>query len=169
MALVVAGGPAPSAHADSDVGPTTTRSWYGTVPAIVDVAAGGVMIAGLSRDEDPGFIFLGAASASAIAAPLVHLRNGENRKALTSFGLRAGLPALTVGLAFAAGAWSPCHSERGCDNDIYVYGMVGWAVAAFIDLARSSRVVEPPPAKAAWAPLISVTPDGASAGFAATF
>jgi len=106
-------------------------------------------------------------------APAIHGFHREGRRALLSFGLRAGLPLLFGFLGEQIDGAPPCEScQDSLRSDGKVFGLTaGVLLAMAIDGALLSRPIrartERP--RAAWTPAVHAVSGGALAGLAGTF
>jgi hypothetical protein len=120
----------------------------------------------------------GALSTYAFGAPAVHLLRDQSGKALTSLGLRVGLPVLAVGIA-SIGRDSIC-SEHSPDHDtihchersarMLVAGAISVGVASLIDGAFIAWESPPEPQKLSLSPMLAWDGEkGGVAGVTGTF
>jgi hypothetical protein len=90
-----------------------------------------------------------------ISGPIVHLAHGHPLLALGSFGLEAGLPALTVGLALGT------RCSDLCDTNVLVL-VVGTPIALSIGTAIDSAALawedRPKAREGALAPAVRIAP-----------
>jgi hypothetical protein len=106
-------------------------------------------------------------------APAIHGVHREGRRALLSFGLRAGLPLLLGFVGEQIDGAPPCEAcQDSLRSDGKVFGLTaGVLLAMAIDgalLARPTRPRAERP-RAAWTPAVHGVPGGALAGLAGTF
>lgn len=80
-----------------------TKRWYGWQTLSLDAAALGLGVVSFAAHDGEGtasaLLGSGALSTYAFGAPAVHLLRGNEGKALTSLGLRVGVPLLAAGIA----------------------------------------------------------------------
>lgn len=114
--------------------------WYGWQVLVADAASATIMGAALALTPDrgssnvnAGFFFAGV-GAHAVAAPAVHLANGELGRAAGSLGMRVG--ATTLGFALGVAMAPGCGEEKMCFNALgggFIGGLVGMVTASALD------------------------------------
>lgn len=162
----------PAAPVDRDVTPPPETVWYGYKLLIADAASFGLLVAGMSADMAP--VGVPGLAGMFIAAPAVHLSEGEGGRALGSLGLRLLMPV--AGGLIAGGLYELDQKDsRDCDcmGGIFAVagGMaLGLAGAMIVDAAWLGWGKKATAEKSvALLPSLAVTPNGASMGLAGRF
>jgi len=161
-----------NANAPPYVGP---MRWYGWETLVVD--AGGISaflaaVGSSNRGMSTGLVELGLAT-YVLGAPIVHAAEGHPREAGLSVGLRLGAP-LVGGLSGFLLGGALCAKDDGdvpCPALTAALGILAGGVAAIaVDAEVLSDEPEPSrPQVSHFAPTLSVTKNGVSAGLTGAF
>jgi hypothetical protein len=184
LAAVLAG--TQTARAEEPPPPADQQaSWYGWQTLLTDAGAIGLwVVAGLLDDAkyasssqrsyqsaSKAALLLGVGT-YVLAAPAVHVAHGHRDRALTSLGLRVGLPIASFFLAGFVGS-ATC---RGSDADVpcpFVYAMLGGlgggAAAMVVDAAVLGHEARAPSAVARFQTGLVPTTGGGMAFLAGRF
>ncbi len=108
-------------------------TWYGWQTLFADFAAVGIAAA----TTRPGSAYPGAIT-FLLAAPLVHLANGNAGGSAWSLGLRLGLPASLALLGAAADTCGPQELLCGLEGAA-VGGLIGIVIASLVDATVLAR------------------------------
>lgn len=174
----VAAAPQGSEPADTPV----LKRWYGWETLSLDAAALGLGAMSFATYDGRGtagaLLGSGALSTYAFGAPAVHLLRDQSGKAVTSLGVRIGLPVLAVGIA-SIGRDSSC-AEDSADFDavkcrpqqdrMMLAGLLSVVAASLIDGAFIAWEPPPAPRKLSLSPVLAWNGEkGGVAGVAGTF
>ena len=120
---------------EPDAAPAAATEWYGGKIMAADGLTVALMVgSGVLLGDDHIGVTLGVGATSfALAPAFVHYREGRTGAALTSAGLRLGLPAAGMLLAYAT------YEET--DNDDFVDLHIGMGVGALVGMA-SAMVID---------------------------
>ena len=147
--------------------PATIRQYW---PQLLGADVASLAVVALSVDQkSDATLWLGGVG-FLLAAPAVHLFNGNGSGALKSVGIRTALPLLGMVLGNAMGprpnlscaaGTSPCNSPSGSWAGMLVGGGLGLVTAAIIDYSAFGNKTERP---STWRPTIGASAHGASVG-----
>jgi hypothetical protein len=107
----------------------TIKIWYGWEMLPVDLAASGVILAGVATRNDR--LAWAGGAVWAINGPTVHVLNGRVDRAGLSVGLRVVTPLLLGGIVLQLGGCSDSYHSGGCRTAL-LGGLLGGAAAAMI-------------------------------------
>ena len=158
------------------------KRWYGWETLSLDAAALGLGVMSFATYDGQGtagaLLGSGAISTYAFGAPAVHLLRDQSGKAVTSLGLRVGLPVLAVGIASigrdaSCSESSPDFDAAKCEprqNRMMLAGVIGVVAASLIDGAFMAWEPPPKPHKLSLSPVLAWDGEkGGVAGVAGTF
>lgn len=158
------------------------KRWYGWETLSLDAAALGLGVMSFTTADGQGtagaLLGSGALSTYAFGAPAVHLLRDQSGKALTSLGLRVGLPVLAVGIASIGrdticSEGSPDYDSINCHSRkvrMLVAGAISVGVVSLIDGTFIAWEPPPKPQKLSLSPVLAWDGEkGGVAGVAGTF
>jgi hypothetical protein len=171
---------APQGHERADT--PTLKRWYGWETLSLDAAALGLGAMSFATYDGQGtagaLLGSGALSTYAFGAPAVHLLRAQSSKAVTSLGLRIGLPVLAVGIA-SVGRDSSCAQDSAsfdaakCQpqrDRMMLAGVISVVAASLLDGAFVAWEPPPVPRKLSLSPVLAWDGEkGGVAGVAGAF
>lgn len=166
---------APPAEEPSDVSPTRYDYRFQVIGTDITTIALSFIVDRIASDggSRPGTLATFTIASYFFVAPMIHGVHRQGKRALASFGLRAGLPLLLGVIGEHVDGTPKCSiCQDTLRSDGKLIGLTAGALIAMavdgVLLARPIyRRIEPP--RAAWAPALTGVRGGATAGVLGTF